>query len=170
MRAWTAAAALLCAAALVAYPLTLFPGEAWARWLAALVLGLSVGAIASRSNLLVAAAGATSVSFFVFSLAGSARPEPPAAAAGGGILVLLELLELAVSPPGPVDRSLLRRRMLWIAGVSLAGGAVALVAQALGELLEAPHPLLFVVAAGCAAVALALIASLGWRAVSDDRS
>ena len=161
-------AALLCAAALVAYPLTAFPDSGWPRWMGALALASTGAAIAFRSSLLVAAAGALSISIYLFTLGGSARPEALAAVAGVGILLLVELLDLASSAPGPVERSLLRRRALWIAAASVAGGAVALVAYSIGEVLEAPHPLLFVLAAGCAALALALIATLGSRAVADE--
>ena len=168
MNRYLSASATVCTVALVAYPLSLFPGAPWARLVSLLVV-LAVGsALGFRSQAMVGAAGALTVSLYVLSFAGAARAEPLVALAGIGILLLLELLELAVSTEGPVEPGLARRRASWILFVTFSGAVVALTAQAAGQLIDAPNPLLFVVAVACAGIALGLVSSLAFRAAGRE--
>jgi hypothetical protein len=169
MRLAACAAALLVALALVAYPLTLTDGV-WAWWLALTILVTVVAAILLRSHFLVAASAASIVSLYALTLAATEEVEPFMAVIGLGILWLLELLDLAVATQVPGERDLLKRRAAWTIIVSLAGGTVALMAQAAGELVDAAHPLLFVAAVACAVAALALISSLAFRAAAGEGS
>jgi hypothetical protein len=162
VRRLTGVAAALCGLALLAFPLTLFPDAIWTRWLSGLALVAIAGAIALRSQILVGAAGALVVSLYVLSL-GASRAQPLVAVAGVGILLLLELLELATATDGVMERPLVRRRAWWIMLTTFVAAVVALIAQAAGQLLNASHPLLFIVAVACAGLALALISSLAFH-------
>ena len=169
MRLAARAAALLVGLALLAYPLTLITAV-WAWWLGLAIAVTLLGAMILRSQVLVAACGASIVSLYALTLAATEEIEPLVAFVGVGILWLMELLDLALTSEARVERALLRRRAAWTGLVSLAGGTVALTAQAAGELVDAAHPLLFVVAVACAVAALGLIASLAFRAAADEGS
>jgi hypothetical protein len=92
--------------------------------------------------------------------------EPLVALAGVGLLVTLELLDLAATPPhGPVERAVQRRRGTQVLGVSVVALVTGLVAQVSGGLLASASFLGALVAVACGLGALVSIGLLARRAV-----
>ncbi len=170
MRRLSISGAFACGGALTLFPLAFSPSHPSTPWLAVAALVSLGGASITRSHALVGTTGALVVIEYALALT-TATLDAFAAVAGVGLLLLLELLDSVVSPSDViVERSVLRRRALWAGAVALAGGALALVAQALGGVVDARHPLLFAVAAACVIGVLALVASLTLGAVTERRS